>query len=81
LQNSVNAINRPEFVAVHINELLEAVKEGIARTIAATDADPNLAERLTQAASLHFSAMPRQTLENLMEFHEASGKVSSPDIY
>lgn len=74
LQNSVEVINRPEFVGVHINELLDAVKDGIARTIEASDKDKNLAARLTQAASLHFSEMPRQTLEKLMELHEENSK-------
>ena len=79
LQSSVEAINRPELVGLHINELLEAVKEGIARTVEAADADANLAKRLAQAASLHFSEMPKQTLEKLIELHEANSKLSSPD--
>jgi hypothetical protein len=75
LQSSVEVINRPEIVGVHINELLNAVKEGIARTIEASETDPKLAGRLAQAASLHFSEMPRQTLEKLLELHEAHSKL------
>jgi hypothetical protein len=75
LQSSVEVINRPEIVGVHINELLDAVKEGIARTIEASETDSDLAARLTQAASLHFSEMPKQMLEKLIELHAAGSKL------
>lgn len=77
LQSSVKVINRPELVGIHINDLLEAIKDGIARTIEAAGTDADLAERLTVAASLHFSAMQTQTLEKLIEFHNTNDKLST----
>jgi len=76
LQGTVEAINRPEFVGVHINDLLDAVEAGIVRTIKAADADQNLSDRLTHAASLHYTEMPKDTLENLINLQKENVKLT-----
>lgn len=74
LQKSIEVISRPELVGVHMNELLDAIKEGIARTVAAAETDQSLLNRLEKAAALHFSELPTKTLEQLMELHESANK-------
>jgi hypothetical protein len=72
LKRSIEVLGRPDLVGIHMNALLDAVKEGVARTIEASQEDKNLLFRLEQAASLHFAELPTKSLEQLMALHEST---------
>ena len=75
LQKSLEVIDRTDVVGLHINDLLEAVKSGMADTFYAAETDPALQLRLEEAAALHFSELPVNSLEKLMELYESGLKL------
>lgn len=72
---AIEVINRDDIVGLHINELLEAVKEGMVKTFEAAENDPELRCRLQDAASLHFSEMPVSSVDKLMQLHSSGSKL------
>lgn len=75
LQKSIEVLNRADLVGLHINELLDAIKEGMAKTFEAAEVDAALSARLQEAASLHLTEMPSNSLDKLMVLHEAGRKL------
>jgi cytosine/adenosine deaminase-related metal-dependent hydrolase len=66
IDRAIELIERKDIVGIHINDLLEAVTEGIAQTVESAESDLDLKARLEAAASLHFTEMKKETLECLM---------------
>lgn len=67
LEKAIELIERQDVVGVHINDLFDAVKGGIAKTVELAEFDPELKVRLESAASLHFTEMKKETLECLLQ--------------
>lgn len=75
LQKSIEVINRTDMVGVHINDLLAAIIVGMVETFKAAEREPELMQRLRVAAALHFSTMPRNSLEKLVDLHDSGKKL------
>jgi len=67
LQTATVALGFDTHVAVHIDELLEAVCEGMAAVVERSSTDPQLAERLNEAGALHFTGMEMGTVAKFLE--------------
>jgi cytosine/adenosine deaminase-related metal-dependent hydrolase len=67
LEKSLELIGRPDIVAVHTNNLLDAVKEGMARTVESGERNQALMKRLEDAAALHLIRIEADTLVGLVD--------------
>jgi hypothetical protein len=77
LRSAVSALEHDNIVAVHIESLFAAVREGMARMVERSDQDSRLRMRLEQAASKHFASMEDEKVEEfLMRVHGPKGNAS-----
>lgn len=67
LQASINALRPKNLVAVHIEEIFAAVREGMAQVVEASKTDALLRHRLEEAAAKHFTSMENEKIDQFLE--------------
>ncbi len=67
LQTSIDAMRQKNIVALHIGELFEAVREGMAQVVEASATDALLRQRLEGAAAKHFVSMDNEKVDQFLE--------------
>ena len=76
LQESVEITKRADIVGLHINELLDAVANGIEATFKSAGEDARLSANLDRAAQMHYAEIPKETLERLLASAKSDGNRS-----
>jgi len=73
LQASLDALGKKNIVAIHVNDLFDAVCEAMAAVTEESRKDKTLEKRLKEAANLHFASMDKETVAQFLKrVHGAS---------
>ena len=66
LQATINALGNKNVVAIHVNDLFDAVCEAMAAVMEECSRDTTLQKRLQEAAKLHFVSMDKETVTQFL---------------